>query len=255
MDARAVVSPHARLGEGVSVGAFAIVGDEVELGAGCKVMPHAILQGPMRVGRENVFHPFCSIGGDPQDLKFAGERTEVVIGDANQFREYVTVNRGTGQGGVTRIGSNNLFMVYSHVAHDCIVGDRTVFANNATLAGHVEIQDHATVGAFSAVHQFCRVGRHAYVGGFTVVTQDVAPFSLVVSERDARCYGVNKIGLERRGFAPARILEIEQAFRLLLRAKLNTTQAVARMRETLAGSEDVKELIAFIESAERGLLK
>lgn len=256
MDSRAMVSPSARIGEGASIGAWAVVGDGVELGAGCKVMPHVVLQGPARIGRDNVFHPFCSIGGDPQDLKFAGERTEVVIGDANQFREYVTVNRGTGPGGgVTRIGSHNLFMVYSHVAHDCHVGDHTIFANNATLAGHVTVHDYATIGAFSAVHQFCRVGRHAYIGGFTVVTQDAAPFSKVVSERGTHCFGVNTVGLERRGFSAERIKEIESAYRLLLRAKLNTTQAVARMRETLGDSPDVQELIAFIESVERGLTK
>lgn len=256
MDPRAMVSPSAKLGEGVKIGAFAIVRDDVELGDGCELMPHAVVRGPARIGRNNVFHSFCSIGGDPQDLKFAGERTNVVIGDENQFREGVTVSRGTGHGGgTTTIGSHSLFMVYAHVAHDCHVGDSTVFANSATLAGHVAVQDFATIGAFSAVHQFCRVGRYAYVGGFTVVTQDVAPFSMVVSERNTHCMGMNKVGLERRGFSPERIAEIEQAFRLLLRAKLNTTQALARMRETLNGSADVQELIVFIEAVERGLTK
>jgi UDP-N-acetylglucosamine acyltransferase len=256
MDARAMVSPGAKLGDGVKIGAFAIVGEDVELGDGCELMPHAVVRGPARIGKNNVFHPFCSIGGDPQDLKYAGERTSVVIGDANQFREGVTVNRGTGHGtGTTTIGSNNLFMVYAHVAHDCHVGSGTVFANSATLAGHVAVQDFATIGAFSAVHQFCRVGRYAYVGGFTVVTQDVPPFGIVVSERNTHCLGMNKVGLERRGFSAERMAEIEKAYRLLLRAKLNTTQAVARMRETLNGSADVQELIAFIEAVERGLVK
>ena len=256
MDPRAMVSSSAKLGDGVKIGAFAIVGDDVELGDGCELMPHAVVRGPALIGKKNVFHPFCSIGGDPQDLKYAGERTNVVIGDANQFREGVTINRGTAQGtGTTTIGSHNLFMVYAHVAHDCQVGSSTVFANSATLAGHVAVQDFATIGAFSAVHQFCRVGRYAYVGGFTVVTQDVPPFGLVVSERNTHCLGMNKVGLERRGFSPERLAEIEKAYRLLLRAKLNTTQAVARMRETLNGSADVQELIVFIEAVERGLVK
>ncbi len=256
MDPHAVVSPLARLSEGVTVGAYAIVGDEVELGAGCNVMAHAVIQGPSRFGRENVFHPFCSVGAVPQDLKFAGERTELVAGDRNEFRECVTVSRGTAHGGgTTLIGSHNLFMAYSHIAHDCHVGDHTIFANGATLAGHVTVQDFANVGAFSPVHQFCRIGRHAYVGACTVITQDVPPFSMVVTERETHCFGINKVGLGRRGFTQDRIADIEQAYKLLLRAKLNTSQAIERMRETLADSPDVRELIAFIESAERGLVK
>ena len=252
----AVVSPKARLGQGSRIGAFAVVGDDVDLGEGCVLHAHAVVQGPARIGRENIFHSFCSVGGDPQDIKYAGERTELEIGDGNTFREFVTVNRGTKKGGgITRIGSGNLFLAYSHVAHDCQVGSRTVFSNAATLAGHVTIEDNATISAFSAVHQFCRVGRHAYVGGFTVVTKDVPPFSIVVTKRETKCYGVNSIGLERSGFDPQRIRGIEQAYRLLLRSKLNTSQAVERMRATLDGSPDVEELIHFIETAERGLTK
>ena len=256
IDPRAIVSPRARLGQNVGIGAYAVVGDDVELGDGCVLHPHAFVRGPARLGRENVLHPFCSIGGDPQDLKYGGERTELVIGDANIFREFVTVNRGTGQGGgVTEIGSHNLFMAYAHVAHDCHVGSHTIFDNGATLAGHVTIEDYATVGAFSAVIQFARVGRHAFIGGFTVVTKDVAPFSKVVMPRGTRCYGVNTIGLERRGFSKERIQKIEKAFRLLLKSKLNTTQALEKMRATLADSEDVAELIRFLETAERGITK
>jgi len=256
IDHRAILSPRARIGPGVRIGAFAIVGDEVELGEACVVHPHAVVNGPARFGRENVFHPFCSVGGDPQDLKFHGERSGLEAGDANAFREYVTVSRGTAHGGgITRIGSHNLFMAYAHVAHDCQVGSHTIFANSATLAGHVIVEDYATVGAFSAVHQFCRVGRHAYVGGFTVITQDVPPFSKVVSERETKCFGVNTLGLERRGFDSARIRSIEQAYRLLLRSKLNTTQALEQMRASLNGSPDVQQIILFIESAQRGLTK
>ena len=256
IDSRAIVSPYARLGRGVRIGAYAVVGDEVELGDACVLHPHAVVNGPARLGRENVLHPFCSIGGDPQDLKYSGERTELMAGDANVFREYVTVSRGTVQsGGVTRLGNHNLFMAYAHVAHDCQIGSHTIFANGATLAGHVTVEDHATVGAFSPVHQFCRIGRYSYIGASTVVTQDVPPFSKVVTERETRCFGVNTIGLERRGFPPERIHQIEQAFRLLLRSKLNTTQALEQMRTTLNGSADVEELIHFIESAERGVIK
>ncbi len=256
IDPRAVISPRAHLGHGVRIGAYAVVRDEVELGDGCVLHPHALVQGPSRFGRENVFHPFCSVGSDPQDLKYHGERTELKVGDANTFREFATVNRGTAQGGgVTRIGSRNLFMAYTHIAHDCLVGNDTIFANAATLAGHVAVEDYATVGAFSPVHQFCRIGRYAYVGASTVITQDVPPFSRVVTGRETHCYGVNRIGLERRGFPSERIHQIEQAYRLLLRAKLNTTQALEQMRAAFAGSADVEELIQFITSATRGVTK
>jgi UDP-N-acetylglucosamine acyltransferase len=256
IDPRAIVSPRVRLGPGVRIGAYAVVGDEVELGEDCVLHPHAAVNGPARFGRGNIFHSFCSVGGDPQDLKYGGERTELAAGDANVFREFVTISRGTRQGGgVTRIGSHNLFMAYSHIAHDCHVGNHTVFANGATLAGHVAVEDYASVGAFSPVHQFCRIGRYAYVGASTVITQDVPPFSLVVTERETHCFGVNAIGLERRGFDAERIVAIEQAYRLLLRSKLNTAQALEKMRASHNGSPDVEELIRFIETAERGLTK
>jgi UDP-N-acetylglucosamine acyltransferase len=256
VDSRAMVSATARVGPNCRIGAFAVLGDEVELGEGCVLEPHAVVRGPARIGRDNVFDSFCSVGGNPQDLKFGGEHTEVVIGDGNRFREFSTVSRGTAQGGgITRIGNDNLFMAYSHVAHDCVVGSSTVFANGATLAGHVVVEDFVNVGAFSPVHQFCRVGRYAYIGACTVITQDVPPFSRVVTDRDTKCYGVNTIGLERRGFDRARLDTIERAFRLLLRSKLNTTQALEQIRAQLNGSPDVRELVEFIESAERGLHK
>jgi UDP-N-acetylglucosamine acyltransferase len=256
IDSRAVVSPSARVSRGVSIGAYAVVGDDVDLGEGCILAPHAMVQGPARLGRENRLHSFCAIGGDPQDLTYKGERVSLEIGDANEFREFSTVNRGTVKGGgVTRMGSHNLLMAYAHIGHDCVVGDHTIFVNGATLAGHVTIEDYATVGNFSPVHQFCRVGRHAYIGAHTVITQDVPPFSKVVAPRHTRCYGVNTVGLERHGFSPERIRSIEEAFRLLLRSKLNTTQALDEMRGTLSDSEDVLTLIRFIESAQRGLTK
>ena len=256
IDSRAIVAASARLGRNVRIGAYAVVGEDVELGDDCMLAPHASVRGPSRFGRRNVFDSFCSVGGDPQDLKFGGERTELVAGDGNRFREFCTISRGTAQGGgVTRIGNENLFMAYSHVAHDCGVGSGTVFANGATLAGHVVVEDFANVGAFSPVHQFCRIGRYAYIGACTVITQDVPPFSRVVTERGTKCYGVNTIGLERRGFDRARLETIERAFRLLLRSKLNTSQALEQMRAQLNGSPDIRELVEFIESTDRGLHK
>lgn len=253
---QAVVAPSARIAPTVQIGAYAVVGDEVELADGCVLHPHAVVQGPSKIGRNNVFYSFCSIGGDPQDFRFQGERTELIVGDGNTFREYVTISRGTaGGGGKTIIGSDNLFLAYSHVGHDCHVGSKTLFVNGATLAGHVTVEDYATIGFLSPIHQFCRVGRWAYIGASTVITQDVPPFSRVVTERETKSYGVNTIGLERKGFSPERVKALEQAYRLLLRSKMNTTQALAEMRKSLGDSEDVQELIHFIETAERGIVK
>jgi UDP-N-acetylglucosamine acyltransferase len=257
IDPRAIVSPSARLGQNVRVGAFAVVGDEVELGDGCIVENHAVVRGPSRFGRDNHFHSFSAVGGDAQDLTYHGERAWLEVGDANEFREFSTINRGTDKGGnVTRIGSHTLVMAYSHVAHDCVIGDRVVLENGAQLAGHIHVDDYAVVCAFSLVHQFTRIGRHSYIGANTVITQDVLPFSMVVAPRGTRCYGINSVGLERRGYSPERIKALEQAFRFLLRSKLNTAQAVEKMRGTLAHSEDVLLLIQFIESVTgRGLTK
>jgi len=254
--AQAIVSPEAKLGEGVSVGAFAVIGPHVMLGDGCIVHSHSVIQGPSKFGAKNVFHPFSAVGVDPQDLTFHGERTELVVGDGNVFRESVTVSRGTKKGGgTTKIGSNNLFMAYTHIGHDTVVGSNTIFANAATVAGHVVIEDHATVGALSPVHQFCRIGRYAYVGACTVITQDVPPFSRVVTERETKSFGMNSIGLERKGFSEERRKALQRAFRLLLRSKLNTSQALAKMRSEFADSADVIELVQFIETAERGIVK
>jgi UDP-N-acetylglucosamine acyltransferase len=256
IDSRAAVSPSARLGRGVKIGAYAVVGDEVELGDGCVLDPHAMVQGPARLGRENHLYPFCSVGSDPQDLTYKGERVSLEVGDANEFHEFGTVNRGTVKGGgVTRVGSHNLIMAYAHIGHDCQVGDSTIFVNGATLAGHVTVEDFATIGAFCPVHQFSRIGRHSYIAAFTVITQDVPPFSKIVAPRETRCYGLNSIGLERQGFSPERIKSLETAYRFLLRSKLNTAQALEKMRGTLSHSDDVLTLIRFIESAERGLTK
>ena len=254
--AQALVSPEAKIGAGVEVGAFAVVGAGVELGEGCVLHPHAVVYGPSKFGAKNVFHPFCVIGGDPQDFTFRGEHVELEVGEENIFREYVTITRGTKKGGgVTRIGNKNFCLSSSHVGHDSQVGSHTLFVNGATLAGHVTVQDFVTLGAFSPVHQFCRLGRYAYIGACTVITQDVLPFSLIVTERETKCFGANTIGLERKGFSAERIQVLQRAFKLLVRSKKNTTQALEEMRNTLAGSEDVQELIAFVEKAKRGIVK
>ena len=256
IDARAIVSPRARMGQEVRIGPYAFVGDEVELGDNCVLEHHASIEGPSRLGKENHLYPFSAVGSDPQDLTYREERVSLEVGESNEFHEFATVNRGTVKGGgVTRVGSHNLIMAYAHIGHDCVVGDHTVFVNGATLAGHVTVEDYASVGAFCPVHQFCRIGRHSYIAAHTVITQDVPPFSKVVAPRDTRCYGVNTVGLKRHGFSADRIRVIEQAFRLLLRSKLNTTQALEEMKQNLASSPDVLELIRFIEKAERGVTK
>jgi UDP-N-acetylglucosamine acyltransferase len=251
-----VIAASANLAPGVRVGAFAVIGEEVELGEDCEVHAHAVVSGPSRFGAANVFYPFCVIGGDPQDYTFAGERTELIAGDKNIFREYVSVSRGTNKGGgITRIGDENFFLAYSHIGHDCQIGSNNLFVNAATLAGHVTVEDFTTIGALSPVHQFCRVGRYAYVGASTVITQDVPPFSRIVTERETKSFGANSIGLERRGFSAERVRTLQQAFRTLLRSKLNTTQALDALRRDFADSDDVRELAQFIATAERGIVK
>ena len=257
IDPRAIVSPTAKLGNGVRVGAFAVVGDDVELGDGCILEPHAVVTGPSSFGRNNHVHSFAIVGGDPQDLTYTGQRVCLKVGDSNTFREFCTVHRGTIKGGgSTRVGSNNLIMAYAHVGHDCVIGDHVILTNGAQLAGHIVVEDYAGISAFCLLHQFSRVGAHSYIGAGTVITQDVAPFSMVVGERGVKCFGINKVGLQRHGFSPDRIKTLDQAYRLLLRSKLNTSQAVDKMRGTLPDSEDVQLLIRFIESVgERGFTK
>jgi UDP-N-acetylglucosamine acyltransferase len=226
----------------------------VVLGEECVLVSHVVLDGRTRIGARNTFHPFSAIGVSPQDLKYGGEPTELEIGDDNTVRENVTISRGTvGGGGITRLGSHCLLMASVHVGHDSIVGNHCILANAATLAGHVVIEDYATVGAFSPVHQHCTVGKYAFIGGGTIVTQDVLPFSLTSAKRENKAFGINKVGLTRRGFSPERLQLLQKAFRLLLAAKLNTTQAVEKIRE-LEG-EDVALLAAFIERSERGVIK
>jgi UDP-N-acetylglucosamine acyltransferase len=252
----AVINGGAVLGEEVSVGAYSVIGNRVALGEGCRVASHVVIEGPTWVGADCQFYPFCSIGFPPQDLKYKNEDTGLVIGDHNVFREYATVNRGTAQGsGRTAIGSHNFIMAYSHIAHDCILGSHIILANAATLAGHVVIEDHAIIGAFSGVHQFCKVGVHGFVGGYSVITKDVLPYSKTVSAREARNYGVNTIGLERKGFSTESIERIRAAYRIILRSKLNTSQALALLKEKFSNEPEIKVLIDFIEKSERGIIK
>jgi UDP-N-acetylglucosamine acyltransferase len=253
VDPSARVAREAQLGPGVKVGAYAVIGPQVRIGAGSIVEAHAVLDGDTTLGRNNHLYPFCSVGLAPQDLKYHGEATRLELGDRNVVREFVTLNRGTGGGGgLTSIGSDNLFMAYAHVAHDCRVGSHTIFANGATLAGHVDVADHATIGAFSAVHQFCRVGIYGFLGGYTVATKDVLPYSKTVGNR-ARIYGVNTLGLQRRGFAPDVIAAIRHAYRILLQSRLNTTEALARL-ESEPMIPEVRVLVDFIRSARRGVV-
>jgi UDP-N-acetylglucosamine acyltransferase len=257
IDPRAIVSATAKIGNGVRIGAFAVVGDDVEVGEGSVLEPHAVVKGPSTLGRNNHVHSFAIVGGDPQDLTYSGQRVRLEVGESNEFREFCTVHRGTIKGGgATRIGSHNLIMAYAHIGHDCQIGNHVILTNGAQLAGHIVVEDYAGISAFCLLHQFSRVGAHSYIGAGTIITQDVPPFSMVVSSREVRCFGINRVGLERHGFSPERIKSVEQAYRLLLRSKLNTSQAVEKMRGTLAHSEDVQALIRFIESvAERGLTK
>ena len=236
------------------MGPFSTVGPEVVLGDNCTLISHVVLDGHTRIGSRNTFYPFSSIGIAPQDLKYQGEPTRTEIGDENTIREYVTVSRGTTKGdGVTRIGSNNLLMAYVHIGHDSVVGNHCILANAATLAGHVVIEDHASVGAFSPVHQFCTVGQYAFIGGGTIVTQDVLPFSLTSSRRENKAFGINKVGLIRRGFSPERLQTLQKAFRYLLASKMNTSQALEKIKAI--GGQDTAILAEFIGRSQRGIIK
>ncbi len=252
----AIVDPQSRVDSSADIGPYCIIGAEVEIGAGTRLMGHVYLEGPTKVGDDNIFYPYSSIGVASQDLKYKGERAETRIGHRNKIREFVTIHRGTQGGGlVTAIGSDNLLMAYTHIAHDCTVGDHCILVNGATLAGHVTIGDWVELSAFVGVHQFCRVGRHSFVGPHAVVTQDVLPYSLCVSEREMKVFGANRVGLERRGFTTEAIERLQTSFRLLTRAKLNTSQAIERIREEVPASAEIDELLQFIADSKRGVVK
>lgn len=251
----AIVHPDAELGQNVSVGPYSIVGADVKIGDGTIIKSHVVIAGPTVIGRNCRFFPFGSIGEIPQDLKFRGEHSKLIIGDDNVFRESVTFHRGTTGGGAkTVVGNNNLFMAYTHVAHDCYIGNFVIMANAATLAGHVSIEDHTHVGAFSGIHQYCRVGKHGFIGGYSVITKDVLPYSKTVGNR-ARCYGVNSIGLRRKGLAPTTIDRIRHAFRLLLQSHMNTSQAVEAIFKEKPLTEEISYLLQFIRESKRGIIK
>ncbi len=252
----AIVDPGAKIAATCRIGPFCIVGPHVEMGEGCELTSHVTLQGPTVMGNHNHIFPFASVGLEPQDLKYAGEPTRLEIGDHNVIRECVTIHRGTaGGGGVTRIGSHNLIMAYAHIAHDCTVTDHVIMANAATLAGHIVVEEWAVVGALCALHQHVRVGTHSYIGGGTIVTQDVLPFSKTVAARDAQAYGSNAVGLRRRGFSAERIKKIHHAYKILLASRLNTSQALEKLKSEPDLGPDVEMLIRFIESSERGVIK
>jgi UDP-N-acetylglucosamine acyltransferase len=252
----ALVDPDARIPASCRIGPYCVVGADVEMGEHCELIAHVVLEGPTRLGSHNRIFPFASVGQPPQDLKFAGEKTRLEIGDHNQIREFVTLHRGTvGGGGVTRIGSHTLIMAYAHVAHDCLIGDHVILANAATLAGHVVVEDWATVGALCPVHQYVRIGTYAFIGGGSTITKDVLPFSKTVAARDAHAYGLNAIGLERHGFTRDRISKLHHAFKVLLASKLNTSQALEKLKVEANLGQDVEALVHFIESSERGIIK
>ena len=252
----ALVDPRAEVAPDAEIGPYCMVSADVRIGARTRMMGHVFSEGPLSIGEDNLFFPYSTVGVAPQDLKYKGERSETRIGNRNRIREFVTIHRGTEGGGmVTEIGDDNLLMAYVHVAHDVRVGGHTVLANAVTLGGHVTVGDWAWIGASTGVHQFCRVGRHAIIGGYSVITQDVMPFSNTVTEREARVFGANRVGLERRGFDAAAIEGLQTAFRLLTRAGLNTTQAVERIRTEIALCPELEELLAFIRESRRGVIK
>jgi UDP-N-acetylglucosamine acyltransferase len=252
----AIIDPGAKVPASCKVGPYCVIGADVELGEGCHLVSHVALGGPAKIGADNVFFPFCAVGMAPQDISYKGEPTRLEIGDHNEIREYVTITRGTIKGGgVTRVGSHTLIMAYSHVGHDSVIGDHAMLVNGATLAGHVTVEDWAVIGALCPVHQFVRIGAHAYIGGGTTITQDVLPFSMTSAARDTHAYGMNKVGLERRGFSKERIGKIHHAYKILLASKMNTSQALEKLKAERDRGEDVGMLIRFIEKSERGVIK
>jgi len=251
-----LISPSARIHPTAEIGPYCVIGPDVEIGARTRLMANNYIDGDTVIGADNLFYPFSTVGVASQDKKYKGEPAQTRMGDGNTVREFVTIHRGTeGGGALTSIGHRNWLMAYVHIAHDCLVGSDTILANAVTLAGHVEVHDWASIGAFSGVHQFCRVGRHAFIGGYSVVTQDVMPFSTTVADREIGVFGANRVGLERRDIPNETIEGLQTAFRLLTRAGLNTSQAVARIREEIPDTPELTELLEFIAASKRGVIK
>jgi UDP-N-acetylglucosamine acyltransferase len=252
----AIVDSRAKVPASCKVGPYSVIGAEVELGEECRLASHVTIEGPTKIGAHNSFFPFCAIGMAPQDVSYRGEPTRLEIGDHNEIREYVTINRGTVKGGgLTKVGSHLLIMAYTHVGHDCVIEDHVMLVNGATLGGHVTVGEWAVVGALCPVHQYVRIGAHSYIGGGSVITQDVLPFSMTSAARDVHAYGINRVGLERRGFSKERIARIQHAYKILVGSKLNTSQALQQLHSEADRGEDVDVLVRFIESAERGVIK
>ncbi|HZP25005.1 MAG TPA: acyl-ACP--UDP-N-acetylglucosamine O-acyltransferase [Terriglobales bacterium] len=252
----AIVDPSARIPDSCNVGPYCVIHAGAELGEHCELVSHVVIGGPSRFGSHNKIYPFAALGMDPQDVSYRGEATRLEVGDHNVIREYVTITRGTAKGeGVTRIGSHILIMAYAHIGHDCVIGDHSMLVNAATLAGHVTVEEWAVVGALCPVHQYVRIGAHSYIGGGTTITQDVLPYSMTSAERGTHAYMLNKVGLQRRGFSKERITALHHAFKMLLASKLNTSQAVEKLRAEGARGDDVEALLRFIESSQRGVIK
>lgn len=252
----AILHPGAVVAPDCEIGPYCIIGDQVTVGSRTRLIAHVYLEGKLTVGDDNIFYPYSSIGAAPQDKKYRGEPSETRIGHRNSVREFVTVNRGTEGGGMlTSIGDDNLLMAYVHVAHDVLIGNRTILANGVTFAGHVVVDDSANIGGLSAIHQFVRIGRHAMVGSYSVVKQDVLPYSITATDHEIGVFGANRVGLERSGFSPELIESVNASLRLLTRAGLNTSQAVARIEEEISTEGPVGELLAFIRSSQRGFIK
>lgn len=251
-----IIHPTARVPESSKIGPYCVIGPGVELGDRCHLVSHVAVDGPTRIGIQNEIFPFAAIGMAPQDVNYKGEPTRLEIGDHNEIREYVTINRGTLKGGgVTRVGSHILIMAYTHIGHDCVIGDHSMLVNGATLGGHVTVEEWAVVGALCPVHQFVRIGAHSYIGGGTTITQDVLPFSMTSAARETHAYLLNKVGLQRRGFSKERITKIHHAYKILLASKMNTSQALDKLKSEPDRGEDVDMLIRFIEASERGIIK
>jgi UDP-N-acetylglucosamine acyltransferase len=251
----AVVHPGARLHETVEVGPYSIIGEKVTIGAGTRVAPHVVIEGRTTIGERNRIFQFASVGGAPQDLKYAGEDTQLIIGDGNTLRESVTLNIGTvGGGGVTRVGNNNLFMAYSHVAHDCVVGNGCIIANSVALAGHVQLEDSVILGGLSAVHQFTRLGKHAFIAGGSMVVMDVPPYCTAQGDR-AELAGLNVVGLQRHGFTEEQIGRIKEAYKILFRSKLQLAEAMDRLKAEMGGQPEIDYLVDFVSQSKRGLTR
>jgi UDP-N-acetylglucosamine acyltransferase len=252
----AIIDPRACISPDAEIGPYCIVGAGVTIGARSRLLAHVYLEGKLAIGEENVFYPYCSCGVAPQDKKYKGEPSETRIGSGNSIREFVTIHRGTEGGGMlTSIGDGNLLMAYVHVAHDVTIQNNAILANGVTFAGHVVVEDCANIGGLSAIHQFCRIGRHAMIGSYSVIKQNVLPYSITACDHHVEVYGANRIGLERRGFSSDAIEALQNAFRILTRAGLNTSQALTRIEEEIPQTEEVRVLLEFIRGSQRGFIK